>query len=182
MLKYGQLYLMPLIHKLFNLVFPNGIYPKSWSIGYITPLHQSGSVYDPSNYRGITIGDCLGQIFNRILNNRLVCFLEKNYIINKEQTGFVKGCHKSDHMFTLKTLIHKYVKSHSKPIYMLALSISSEPLTQYHMFGFYTNIRKLELVINFTILLKICITTQKCKIWELKMRFFSITIRGKAKR
>jgi hypothetical protein len=33
LLKYGQLYLMPLIHKLFNLVFTNGIYPKSWSIG-----------------------------------------------------------------------------------------------------------------------------------------------------
>jgi hypothetical protein len=31
LLKYGQLYLMPLIHKLFNLVFTNGIYPKSWS-------------------------------------------------------------------------------------------------------------------------------------------------------
>ena len=33
LLKYGQLYLMPLIHKLCNLVFTNGIYPKSWSIG-----------------------------------------------------------------------------------------------------------------------------------------------------
>jgi hypothetical protein len=65
MLNYGQLYVMPLIHKLFNLVFTNGIYPKSWSIGYITPLHQSGSVYDPSNYRRITIGDCLGQITTR---------------------------------------------------------------------------------------------------------------------
>jgi hypothetical protein len=49
MVKYGQLTLTPLLCKLFNLVFSSGIYPKIWSIGYITPLHNSGSTSDPSN-------------------------------------------------------------------------------------------------------------------------------------
>jgi hypothetical protein len=40
MVKYGQLTLTPLLCKLFNLVFSSGIYPKIWSIGYITPFFQ----------------------------------------------------------------------------------------------------------------------------------------------
>jgi hypothetical protein len=76
MVKYGKLTLTPLLCKLFNLVFSSGIYPKIWSIGYITPLHKSGSTSDPSNYRGITLSDIIGKLFNRVLNNRLSHILQ----------------------------------------------------------------------------------------------------------
>ena len=119
MLKYGQVTLKPLLNKLFNLVFSNSIYPVIWSQGYIAPLYKSGSVYDPANYRGITISDNIGKLFNRILNNRLhvIKFMEKHNIIKKEQIGFIKGCRTTDHMFTLQTLIQKYNKTNSKPLY-----------------------------------------------------------------
>jgi hypothetical protein len=93
------------------------IYPKIWSIGYITPLHKSGSTSDPSNNRGITISDIIGKLFNRVLNNRLSKFFISNNIINKEQFGFMKGRRTTDHMFVLKTLIDKYVERNSKPLY-----------------------------------------------------------------
>jgi hypothetical protein len=48
LLKYGQLYLMPLIHKLFNLVFTNGIYPKSWSIGNNLVLFMAPPIIEES--------------------------------------------------------------------------------------------------------------------------------------
>ena len=117
MLKYGQSTLLPLLSKLFNLVFTNGIYPTLWSKGCITPIHKTGPVYDASNYRGITISDNIGKLFNKILNNRLINFLDKNNIIRKEQIGFMKGCRTTDHMFTLQTLIQKYIKINSKPLY-----------------------------------------------------------------
>ncbi|CAG2241908.1 unnamed protein product [Mytilus edulis] len=56
MIKYSQTVCIPLIQKLFNLVFSSSIYPKLWGQGFITPLHKSGSNHDPSNYRGITTG------------------------------------------------------------------------------------------------------------------------------
>lgn len=117
MLKYGQSILLSLLSKLFNLVFTNGIYPTLWSKGCITPIHKTGSVYDASNYMGITISDNIGKLFNKILNNRVVNFLDKNNIISKEQIGFMKGCRTTDHMFTLQTLIQKYIKINSKPLY-----------------------------------------------------------------
>ena len=85
--------------------------------GYITPIHKSGSTCDPSNYRGITIGDTVGKIVNQILNNRLTSFLIDKDIIRREQIEFVKGCRTSDHMFIIQTIIQKYVKNESKPLY-----------------------------------------------------------------
>ena len=89
MVKYGQLTLTPLLCKLFNLVLSSGIYLKIWSIGYtcITPLHKSGSTSDPSNYRGITLSDIIGKLFNRVLNNRLSKFFISHNIINKSKLG-----------------------------------------------------------------------------------------------
>jgi hypothetical protein len=89
MVKYGQLTLTPLLCKLFNLVLSSGIYLKIWSIAYtcITPLHKSGSTSDPSNYRGITLSDIIGKLFNRVLNNRLSKFFISHNIINKSKLG-----------------------------------------------------------------------------------------------
>jgi hypothetical protein len=85
--------------------------------GYITPIQKSGSTCDPSNYRGITIWDTVGKIVNQIHNDRLTSFLKDKDIIRREQIGFVKGCRTSDHMFILQTIIQKYAKNESKPLY-----------------------------------------------------------------
>ena len=53
----------------------------------------------------------LGKLFTAILNNRLYKNLEENGILKEEQCGFRKGQGTSDNIFTLKTLIDKYVKS-----------------------------------------------------------------------
>lgn len=47
----------------------------------------------------------------------MINFLDKNNTIRKEQIGFMKGCRTTDHMFTLQTLIQKYIKINSKPLY-----------------------------------------------------------------
>lgn len=117
MIKYSQCHILPSVHKLFNLIFSQGIYPESWGVSYINPLHKSGTKTDPANFRGISIGDNLGKLFNQVLNNRLSKFLADRNLIRPEQTGFIEGCRTSDHMFVLKTLLQKYVLGESKPLY-----------------------------------------------------------------
>lgn len=55
MLKYGQQALLPSIGKLLYLILQSGMYPSAWSIGYVIPIHKSGDITDPNNYRGISI-------------------------------------------------------------------------------------------------------------------------------
>ena len=108
MLKSGQSFLIPCLHKLFNNCFTMGYYPENWTHGYITPIHKGNDPSDPNNYRGITITNSLGKLFNRIHYNRLTKFLDKHHVINDSQMGFTKKARTSDHMFILKTIINKY--------------------------------------------------------------------------
>jgi hypothetical protein len=50
----------------------SGIYPEKWTEGYITPLYKANDMYDPGNYRGLTITSTNGKLFNHVLNQRLI--------------------------------------------------------------------------------------------------------------
>ena len=117
MIKHGQHVLGSILTKIFNEILLQGIYPQSWALNYITPLHKKGPVDEPSNYRGITISNNISKLFNKILDKRLTTFFNKHEIICREQIGFRANNRTVDHMFILKTLINKYVKNKSKPLY-----------------------------------------------------------------
>ena len=63
MLKAGKLILADPILSLFNSVLENSIYPKSWSLDILTPLHKKNEKSDPNNFRGIVVSSCLGKLF-----------------------------------------------------------------------------------------------------------------------
>jgi hypothetical protein len=86
--KTAQTYLNPCLVKLFNAVFTSGIYPQIWSEGYITTIFKEENPKLPQNYRGITICNSIGKVFNSILNNRLEHFLIDNNIFHENQIGF----------------------------------------------------------------------------------------------
>ena len=104
----GGTILVPILQKLFNLVFTSGIYPSKWSSAYLFPIFKSSDPSKPENYRGIAINSCIGKLFNSILNKRLDKYLETHNIINPCQIGFTSKSRTSDHMFVLQTLIDKY--------------------------------------------------------------------------
>lgn len=90
LLKTVQTDLNPCLVKLFSAVFTSGIYPLTWSEGYITPIFKLGNHKLPQNYRGIIICNSIGKVFNYILSNRLDKYLIENNIIHENQIGFSK--------------------------------------------------------------------------------------------
>ena len=80
----------------------------------VTPIYKSGNRQDPTNYRGICINSCLGNLLTSILNHRLKTFLIEQDILHEAQIGFLPGNRTSDHIFTMRTLIGKYVKQVSR--------------------------------------------------------------------
>lgn len=60
---------------------------------------------------------CLGKLFSTVLNIRLEKYVYKNDIIHPAQIGFRKGARTADHIFTLSTLIDKYVRKKKAPLY-----------------------------------------------------------------
>jgi len=95
--------------KLFNIVFDTGRIPESWLTGIIRPVYKNkGKVYDPDNYRAITLISCRGKLFTSIINNRLTFLSNEFEIISKNQSGFRKGFSTTDNIFIMHALVSIY--------------------------------------------------------------------------
>lgn len=114
MLTYGINELINPLVKLFNIVLDSGHFPHQWNESLITLIHKKGNIYDPANYRGISVTNCIGKVFTKILNTRIYEFLKKQDLISENQIGFKKKCRTSDHIFILKTLIDLQKKKKKK--------------------------------------------------------------------
>ena len=57
----------------------------------IIPIHQGGSKAIPKNYRPIDLTSHLIKIFEKVIRNKLVSYLEQNNLLNPTQYGFRIG-------------------------------------------------------------------------------------------
>jgi hypothetical protein len=94
MIKHSQTFLLKSLQKKINFCLSSGIYQNSWANGYFTAIHKGNAPTDPNNYRGITIADAIGKVFNIVLSLRLNKFLQDHnmfYNIIKQGTySYVK--------------------------------------------------------------------------------------------
>ena len=58
--------------KYFNLILDTSVYPDKWNQSYIIPIFKSGDQFNPMNYRGVSLMNCLSERFNSVMNNRLL--------------------------------------------------------------------------------------------------------------
>ena len=103
-----------ILTSLFNLILNSRHFPNQWNFGMIKNIHKGGNNDDPNNYRGITLNSTLGKLFCTILHDRLSNFCDHNDIIAKEQAAFRKVYRTTDHIYLLKTIVHKYITQHKK--------------------------------------------------------------------
>ena len=106
-----------LLLKIFNSILATGSYPEDWNLSYLVPVHKKGSRLDIQNYRGICLISCLGKLFAKILNTRLVNWLCTNNILSKQQLGFIKGNRTTDAHIIVHNLVQKYCYTNKKKIY-----------------------------------------------------------------
>ena len=74
-------------------------------------------MFNPNNYRGLTISNCLGKVVTKIMNRRLIKWLENEGLIATEQIGFKPKQRTTDHILVLNTICDIY-KSKHKAVYM----------------------------------------------------------------
>lgn len=97
------------ILKIFNLVPTVGHFPESWSEGLITPIFKHGDKFDPNNYRGICVSSNLWKSLCSTLNSRIIDSLVEHSALSKSPIGFLRNYRPADYIFTLHTLVDKYV-------------------------------------------------------------------------
>ena len=83
--------LPPLLHSL-NTLWTSERIPDAWRKEVKLPILKPGKdPLLPESYRPISLTSCICKLFERMVNHRLMWFLEKNNILCPQQSGFRKG-------------------------------------------------------------------------------------------
>ena len=78
---------VPFLVELFNTILHSGNYTQQWREAIICSLHKKGSIYDPQNYRGISVlcvlvkKTSIKSLCKNLTKNFLVRFLQRLLIL-----------------------------------------------------------------------------------------------------
>ena len=85
---------------LINRTWKEGQLPTSWRTARITPILKKGKPAGlPQSYRPVSLTSSFSKMAERMINDRLYHWLERNKIIDNSQAGFRKGCRTEDQLF-----------------------------------------------------------------------------------
>ena len=79
------------LYSLWRACLDMGITPSKLKEAHIIPIHKGGNQGIASNYRPIALTSHLIKIFEKVVRNHLVDFLQENNLFNRTQHGFRIG-------------------------------------------------------------------------------------------
>ena len=91
----------------FNLCIEHGYFPDELKIGCITPIFKKGDKTDISSYRPICSLSPFSKIFERIIYDRMIKFIDRFDIFSKSQFGFRKGVSTETALINFIDFVHK---------------------------------------------------------------------------
>ena len=90
--------------ELMNCIFKGGKFPEKWKEAFIIPILKQGKEStNASSYRPIALTSCICKLLERIINRRLVWYLESKGLIDRCQSGFRRGRSTIDSLAALAT-------------------------------------------------------------------------------
>ena len=93
---------------MFNDIWQKGTFPEIWKEATIIPIPKPGKDHsNPQNYRPIALTSCLCKTLERMINDRLVWFLESNNLLTNIQSGFRHNRTTTDHLIKLENFIRE---------------------------------------------------------------------------
>ena len=91
---------------IFNNIWESGDFPEHWREATVIAIPKPGKDHiNPTNYRPIALTSCLCKTMERMINARLVWYLESNNLLTPAQSGFRQFRSTMDHLVSLETNI-----------------------------------------------------------------------------
>ena len=103
---------------LSNLSLSEGVFPTELKLANVIPLYKSDDAFVFNNYRPVSLLCVISKVFERIMYNRLIDFLETYAILNNSQFWFRKM--HSTYM-ALMTLMNRLITSLENDEYVLGI-------------------------------------------------------------
>ena len=106
LLKYLPEDIIKIIKEILNNIWISGDFPPQWRAATVIPIPKRNKDHtNPLSYRPIALTSCLCKVLERMINTRLIWFLEKYGILDKSQCGFKKHRSTMDHLVSLERYV-----------------------------------------------------------------------------
>ena len=90
LLKDGAREIAKPLCRLINQSLTESVVPIEWKHAKITPIHKSGTLENPDNYRPISVLPALSKILEKAVHQQLISYLEKHNLLSDKQFGYRK--------------------------------------------------------------------------------------------
>lgn len=105
LIKQTMLQILPPMTHIINTSLSTGDFPDAWKTAAVCPIYKDGAKNNPANYRPISLLSTLSKILEKIVNSRLMQFIEVNNLLPSNQYGFRKGMCTEDAVGDLTDLV-----------------------------------------------------------------------------
>ena len=65
-----------------------GLFPDSWKIARVAPIHKTGPTDDQSNYCPISVLPVVSRLYEKLVFDQMYSFLNDNKLLYSKQSGF----------------------------------------------------------------------------------------------
>ena len=97
---------------IYNHIWKKGQIPVKWKMANIIPISKPGiDKHSPEGYRPISLLNTMAKILEKIVNTRLIWFLEKEKILSDLQSGFRKHRSTIDSLTIIKSEVNDALNS-----------------------------------------------------------------------
>ena len=79
-----------LLH-LINTSIRSSVFPSSWKLAHVVPLHKSGSRDEAANYRPISILPVLSKVCEKVVCTQLTSYLSSSHVLSSSQYAYRQG-------------------------------------------------------------------------------------------
>lgn len=87
-IKYVSAEIIPPLTYIINLMLTTGTFPTMLKTALIKPIYKKGDKNSIKNYRPIALLNNFSKIFEKVINERMVSFLEEKGLLSDFQNGF----------------------------------------------------------------------------------------------
>ena len=74
-----------------NSSFDQGQFPDALKIAKVVPIHKGGTKHEVSNYRPISLLSSFSKVYEKLMHNRVIKFLDTHNLLCENQYGFRPG-------------------------------------------------------------------------------------------
>ena len=91
--------------KIISTSFEEGLFPTQLKLARVVPIHKGDKKTDVSNYRPISLLTSFSKIYEKLMHNRIVSFMDKNDKLHEMQYGFRAGRSCEHALLTAKNIL-----------------------------------------------------------------------------